>query len=96
MIETFWVYSDATTNQTAIITLSQANVHENRIVFPFCVNSFEHKHSFLSIHQPMSFADVEENFMKWLMSEVKIEMQRMVDNRDLLSGEPHVLTCSRG
>ncbi|XP_054263593.1 radial spoke head protein 3 homolog [Macrosteles quadrilineatus] len=29
--------------------------------------------------------DVEENFMTWLMGEVKLEMQRMVDNRDLLS-----------
>ncbi|XP_046685290.1 LOW QUALITY PROTEIN: radial spoke head protein 3 homolog B-like [Homalodisca vitripennis] len=29
--------------------------------------------------------DVEENFMSWLMGEVRQEMQRMVDNRDLLS-----------
>lgn len=25
--------------------------------------------------------------MTWLMGEVKLEMQRMVDNRDLLSGK---------
>ncbi|XP_075233393.1 radial spoke head protein 3 isoform X2 [Lycorma delicatula] len=29
--------------------------------------------------------DVEDNFMTWLMEEVKQEMQRMVENRDLLS-----------